>query len=312
MSLEDLFKTRQSDGILVPLLNEHLLLEGQKPSGRSTGVFHPSEVSGFFCPRQWVIIERHRGEFVKEGTPPGLMRTFSIGHKLHEMMQEFISQMGLMYGNYKCKGCKNIYLGFKPDKCGCGSKKFTYEEVKVQDEEKHVDGHTDGLVVIGNFDNIFGKMPKKYIFEFKTINSVGFKNLRKPIEAHREQGGLYLTVLERNRKKRLQELEESGIDKESDVWKVESLPFEGVLIIYMDKGQQAADGLSDLKEYFLEAKEAKKLIEAKFPLMDEAWAHFTSEEKTYPARICQSRTEGHKCKCPKQVIDYCFATLKDK
>src|SRR4051794_34657933 len=82
LSLEDLFKARtKSQGILVPLLNEYLLLEGKKPSGRKTGVFHPSEISGFFCPRQWVIKERHRDELQKEDILPGLMRVFEIGHR---------------------------------------------------------------------------------------------------------------------------------------------------------------------------------------------------------------------------------------
>lgn len=311
MSLEGLFKARQANGLLVPLLNEHLVMEGKKPSGRSTGVFHPSEVSGFFCPRQWVIQERYRSELPIREIGPGLMRTFAIGHKLHDMMQDFLSKMGILYGNFQCKRCEEVYLGLKPEEClSCGKTSFRYLEVKVQDTHLHIDGHTDGVVILGDLDSPF-RHPKKYIFEFKTINSTGFQNLRKPIDAHREQGSIYLTVLDTHRKNRLKELEESGVGTDTDVWKVESLPFEGVIIVYLNKGQQDAEGVRDLKEFLLTAEEAEALMEPKYPLLEEAWHHFTSEEQTLPDRVCDNRTAGHKCRCPKPIIDRCFGINKD-
>src|SRR5690606_26641474 len=108
----------------------------------------------------------------------------------------------------------------------------------------------------------------------------------------------------------LKELEEAGISPDSDVFKVESLPFEGVILLYINKGEQPADGLSDLKEYLVTQDEAHGLVNAKYPLLDEAWAHFKGG--TYPVRICQSRTEAHAKRCPKAIIDYCFATLQDR
>lgn len=311
MSLENLFKARtQSKGILVPLLNEYLLLEGKKPSGRTTGVFHPSEISGFFCPRQWVIKERHRAELPADDILPGLMRVFEIGHRLHDMMQDFIGSMGLMYGTYTCVKCDTDHLGFRPESCTkCGAKRFDYGEVSVDDDDFHIDGHTDGIVVIGDIHSPFRK-PKKYIFEFKTINSMGFKALRKPLEAHREQGSIYLVTLEKARKARLAELEAAGVDRASDVYLVESLPFDGVILLYINKGEQPADGLHDLKEYLVTQDEAQELMKAKYPLLEDAWHHY--ENGTYPHRVCQSRTEAHQRRCPKAIIDLCFGTLHDR
>jgi hypothetical protein len=306
LSLKELFKTRQQNGILIPRLNEFLLLEGKKPSDRKTGVFHPSEISGFFCPRQWVIKERHRGEIPVEGTQPGSMRTFEVGHRLHDMMQDYFSQMGLLYGKFECRKCEETYLGFKPTSCQCGKSDFKYREVRIKDDEYHIYGHTDGIVLI-DFNSL--KKPKKYIFEFKTINPMGYGNLRKEIDDHREQASIYMWTLEKFRQKRLLELEKSGVPKDSDVYKVESIPFDGVIILYMNKGQQPADGLQDLKEYLIPFSEAEKVIEAKYPLLEETWKHYVGG--TYPERICGSRTEGHKCKCPKALIDYCFGTLQD-
>lgn len=311
MSLENLLKARnpKKSGILVPLLNEYLLLEGKKPSDRRTGVFHPSEISGFFCGRQWVIKERHRSELAKDDTLPGSMRVFEIGHRLHDMMQAFFSNMGLLYGRHQCKGCRVEYLGFKPESCsteGCLSKKFKYEEVIIDDPENHVGGHTDGIVVTGKFGSF--RPPKKYVFEFKTINPRGYENLRKEIDDHREQACIYLHTLDKNREKTLKMLEEQGL-QDTDQYRVEALPFEGVIILYMNKGIQPADGEQDLKEYFIPFDEVQGVIDAKYPLLANAWEHFVNG--TYPDRVCKSRTEGHKCKCPKSVIDYCFATLKD-
>jgi len=307
MSLENLLKARnpKRKGILVPRLNEFLLLEGKKPSGRKTGVFHPSEISGFFCPRQWVIQERHREELKKDDTLPGSMRTFEIGHRLHEMMQDFLAQMGLLYGKYKCVKCEEVYLGFKPENCSkCGKSRFDYQEVEIEDEEYHINGHTDGIVVIGNLT----LNPKKYIFEFKTINSNGFRLLRAPLEQHKEQACIYMYVLNKTRKKTLRLMEEMGLQG-TDQYKIESLPFEGAIIMYIDKGQQPADGEQDLKEYFVPFSEMESVIEPKIPLLEEAWEHY--EKGTYPPRICDSRTTGHRCKCPKDILDYCFGSLKD-
>lgn len=317
MSLENLLKARnpKKSGVLVPLINEHLLLEAKKPSGRRTGVFHPSEISGFFCPRQWVIKERHRAELAPEEILPGSMRTFEIGHRLHDMMQAYLSDMGLMFGHHKCKGCHTEHYGFKPEVCGarlpnnldCNSKKFKYNEVVIDDPEYHIGGHTDGVIVIGDMNALI-KKPKKYIFEFKTINPRGYENLRKEIDDHREQASIYMVTLDKQRQRNMETLRAQGLE-DSDQYRVEELPFEGVILLYMNKGMQPADGTQDLKEYFVPFEEGHQVVEAKYPILDETWAHF--EAGTYPNRVCKGKTEGHKCRCPKAVIGYCFDTLKD-
>jgi len=304
MSLEGLFKARRQKGIIVPLLNAYLILKAQEPNNRETGVFHPSEISGFFCPRQWVIKERYRDSIIEEVDPPGLTRTYDIGSTLHELMQKYLAGMGILFGQHICKKCYTVYYGFKPtEKCSCGCNKFKYEEVKITDTAHHIGGHTDGIVVVDfNPDKMF--LSHKYVFEFKSINPESYSNLRKPLSNHEDQACTYLYALEKEKSNRIKLLTDSGVKETDPVYLVESMPFEGVIIMYQNKGRQPADGMGDLKEYLVPAKGAREVVEKKIPLLDEAWKHFLGE--TLPKATCTCRTDGHKNGCPKSIMDYCF------
>ena len=213
MSLEGLFKAKRQQGILVPLLNEYLILKGKEPDGRATEVFHPSEISGFFCPRQWVIKERHRKELPSEEVYQGSERTFEIGHRLHSMMQDWFSGMKVLFGGHKCKGCHEVYYGFQPDRCECGSRKFKYQEVRINYPKYHIGGHTDGIAV-KNFDPDKMYLAEKFVFEYKTMNPEQFALLRKPLDAHVEQACIYMYVLDRQREERLEELRKYGVPQD--------------------------------------------------------------------------------------------------
>lgn len=290
-------------------LEEYLLTKPM--DNRKRGVLHPSEISGEFCPREYVLLEMHPEHYAKNKPSPNLQRIFDVGHKIHDLMQEYYADAGLLYGTYECiRHCLDCplqarFYGFYP-KTYCPLNrldydgktplpKWMYKEVRIRDDRLNIEGHTDGIIV----------MPLgKFIWEFKTIRNSGFVALVEELDKHREQALIYLYCEQKQANKRAKWYEQqlkTNLNSPSyykDNFKVESMDYAGVIIQYMNKDTQ------ELKEFvikndgrveqFIKEKE-KDLIEA----------NQCKEDNVIPQRRCRNKTEGKtKYKC--RAIDICF------
>ena len=239
--LKDLIKSQEKKGYVIPLLEESALLNGKMDSyKRRRDCFHPSEISGDFCPRAWILGQRDKTLYYEDQVSPQTQWVFDVGTEVHALVQRRLGSTGKLFGLWECKRwCleeRCVYYGFKPEKrCPLNTDhkvKWEYKEVPVIDEELGIYGKTDGVVVLKE---------GKYIFEFKTVNSRTFSTLAEPLDTHKEQAEWYMDVLSRNSHKMeaiLEDMQRQGIDVE-EVLRVQRQPFRGTVIVYMNKDTQA-------------------------------------------------------------------------
>jgi CRISPR/Cas system-associated exonuclease Cas4 (RecB family) len=174
------------------LLKSHLESKA-KNNDRKYDYFHPSEFSD--CVRK--ITYLHMGEVGNNKISGDLQRVFDNGHGMHHRYAEYLSDMGLAYGVWKCKNpfCNEEYgrgelLGIPKredpcDKCGCSD--YSYEEVQVFSEEYMFKGHVDG---------IFKLADEFYVVDYKSMFSFQFKKLSGPLEKHVIQLTIYIWLLD--------------------------------------------------------------------------------------------------------------------
>lgn len=238
--LKDLIKNQEKRGYVLPLLDESALMNGKKDSmKRRRDVFHPSEISGDFCPRSWLLGQRDPSLYEKREIPASLQWIFDVGTEVHELVQKRLGDTGKLFGLWKCTNGTpeggSMYYGFKPEKTQLPGReawtKWEYVEVPVRDDDLNIAGHTDGIVVLDQ---------GKYIFEFKTANSRTFSTLAEPMDLHKEQASWYLDILSRNSWKVEEELEQMQAEGKdvADILRVQRQPFKGTVIVYMNKDTQ--------------------------------------------------------------------------
>lgn len=156
MALKDLFNTMKSEGIVLPRLDRYLLTNNDPSEMHSHAYTSPSGI--YSCIRSQMY--RVMGER-KDGSPnPRLQRIFDMGHKIHEMLQGYLKDEGILL----------------------------LDEAPVYSDKYKVMGHTDGILQISPV--ALG------ILEIKSINSDGFKNLLAAKPDHIKQANVYMLCLE--------------------------------------------------------------------------------------------------------------------
>lgn len=316
--LAELLKTRQKPGYIIPIYEGQALKDGQKDSlHRRRDVFHPSEISGDFCPRSWLLHYRDVGLYAKRKITPQNQAWFDVGTALHSMVQERLGNAGVLWGNWICnRWCLDercTHVGFKPDDRVCPKidtrkPQWEYCELPVVDEELNIGGSTDGVCVLP-----IGK----YVFEFKTANTNTYDTLVEPLEIHKEQSMWYLDILsrkDRELEKMFMLLQADGIDTAENL-SVVRMPFRGVIILYMNKNDQS------LREFIVdyhtkvhlpakvriedeEDLTVKEVIEEKKILLKETLVHM--EKGTLPPKldVCISKSCARARRC--NASNVCF------
>lgn len=274
------------------ILEQHLWGLNNLPRDRSIDEFHPSEISKGFCPRQFCLKQKNKS-LIKTEIDSDLRLIFDTGSALHYQFQNYLAFMGILWGYYHCKECRNfcktVCLSTKPDRCLCNTKmkpKFKYEEIPLKDTEFKIAGKTDGILfpILGN---------KKYVFEFKTCNSNIFSFLKEPFKDHKVQANIYLWVLERMRQAYNNLSDNKKLNaKERDFHKIN---FSGIIIMYYNKDN------SDYKIFILPYDE-KIILNTITPILELIKISLESLEKNeLPQRICKKPSK----KC--NFSEICFS-----
>lgn len=239
--LKDLIKSREKGGYVIPILDETALLAGKVATyKRRRDCFHPSEISGHFCPRAWLLGQRDKTLYYEQTVDVQTQWRFDVGSTLHELVQERLGLSGKLFGVWKCKRwCMEercMHYGFKPEDGTCPMNmpkkaKWEYCEVAVIDEELEIHGKTDGILLLKT---------GKHVFEFKTANSRTFSTLAEPLDEHKEQASWYIDVLTRSSWKieqNLEQMKQDGFNVDESL-RVVRQPFKGAVIVYMNKDTQ--------------------------------------------------------------------------
>lgn len=277
---------------------------------RARGVFHPSQISGMFCPRRWCFSEMEPVENLP--LPYNLRLTFDIGHVVHMLLQFYLGDAGYLYGQYVCRMCGATVVGFKPaEPCpACGaeeplnlgmnainSRVWWYKEIDVRNDELLITGHLDSILVINN---------EKYIGEFKSINDRGYSNLIGPLDSHKEQGMLYLWCLDQDKEGRIftanrvfNTFPAFYSAAQERILEVENLPYKGVFVVYFNKNDQ-----KKLRDFFIpnDIKVTQFIDRKRMEILPALkWKRHSGP---LPERICESKADARQRKC--DYVELCF------
>lgn len=210
---------------------------------RSYDHYHPSEFGKCLRMQQYKhyawkgLIEVTHPEPISEKH-----RLFDKGHNMHDRWSNYFDEIGnILLGRWRCKNplcymfddngqikkdyClediyKNkkarIYEGkdgpiFKPEKCVCGCRDFTYLETKVSAPELNIKGHSDIVLNCENLkeerfkevrisynDKFLPKGKSKVVIDMKTCGSNAWKNQIISKGAHKDyliQLTIYIHIL---------------------------------------------------------------------------------------------------------------------
>lgn len=158
--------------LISQLIDQYLLFKQNSNKERSYKVFHPSAFGK--CLRR-MMYQKYVSEGImpppsEQTVEPRMVRIFDTGHSMHSRWAGYMEEIGVLRGVWKCYNplCDKIYgldekIGcFKPVECEkCKSKKFTYEEVTVDDKELNFHGHCDQVLDFSNIREDF-KNSKEY------------------------------------------------------------------------------------------------------------------------------------------------------
>ena len=162
MAFKDMFMSmdKAKRSYVTGALDLYLTQQANKPNDRAVNVNAPSQAGK--CQRANYYM---RTQTESDGSiDPRTQRIFDNGTYTHERLQSYMLDMGLLI---------------------C-------DEVPLINEQYNIQGHTDGILDIGN-DEIA-------VLEIKSINERGFTTLKDAKEEHKQQGLIYLYCLEERRK----------------------------------------------------------------------------------------------------------------
>lgn len=201
-SLEKYVKSKKVPTRLTGEIERHLLTRPRDTS-RRTDIIHPSALcKADFCVRAsyFTIL----GQGVVEETPNlRLQSIFDEGHAIHHKWQNWVREMGNLYGKWKCLSCSHVFTALSPHNCSlCGSGILQYAEVTLYDDDLMIAGHTDGWVQ---------SLGPDFLIEIKSIGagtirveqpsllrdadlSQAWRNIRRPFPTHIRQGLLYIEL----------------------------------------------------------------------------------------------------------------------
>lgn len=235
--LADLADTKKVETTLLGDIQKHLLHKSTMPTDRRQDILHPSEMAkADWCPRQSYF----RLAGVTPSNPQAKKFSFQLegifaeGHEIHRKWQQWLTDMGVLWGKWLCTSCGFKTTGTSPMFCNGCNRIMEYREVPLEAEEKYlIAGHEDGAIWdkktlvevksigIGTLRFEAPELLRKYqvvttdgkkIYDMDAL----WNGLRRPLGSHIRQTAIYLALAQ-----------EMG------------LPFDTVVFLYEFKANQA-------------------------------------------------------------------------
>lgn len=252
-----LAKTKSSRGVVIPEVKKVMLRrKNESRSLHRTNIIFPSEMArGDWCPRATYYRMCDYPE-PASSTSFTLENVFSEGNAIHLKWQNWLSDSGLLWGDWKCSRCgEYVRDSIKPEDRSFGDcvgtgwidlskhvqgqldrpfpHDWKYKEVTLKSTTLPISGHADGALIVHNtlielkslgIGTLRFEAPK--LLEDNTYEVSGkkildiegiWKNFHKPLLAHIRQGNIYLWMAEQN-----------------------GLPFDKISFVYEFKANQQA------------------------------------------------------------------------
>ena len=208
-ALSRLKETYRSKDVLLPKIERHVMRSttGDRPDDHSMKYMHPSDMANpDWCGRRdYYRIVGTESEKESMANPSFRMNNvFAEGHTIHGKYQDWLWEMGVLYGAWLCLSCRLVWEDTSPRQCmACGSPRLMYREVPLFREL--VGGHADGAVHdldewsglieiksigMGTLRMEAPRMYQRYL-DGETLENVWWK-IQRPFGTHIKQAQLYL------------------------------------------------------------------------------------------------------------------------
>jgi DNA-directed RNA polymerase subunit RPC12/RpoP len=209
-NLKDLKDTYKRKDVLLPSVERHVLKQAQMPSDRRSDIMHPSEMAkSSWCGRHdYYRIVGEPINYKGRSASFRLENIFDYGHSVHAKYQRWLQEMGILWGKWSCKECKNEWLSDTPAECpNCHSKRIRYKEVPLVSEELMIAGHSDGIVLLNDVYKMIEiktvgigtlrfesyDLFDKYQKENLTLEELWW-HIKRPFSTHIRQGQIYMHI----------------------------------------------------------------------------------------------------------------------
>lgn len=160
---------KDKDGVsLKAVLQKHRAkLLREKPLSRQGKSFSPSSLTWSYCRRLKVAQLAGKAEIFYDKVAPAQQTIFDMGNLMHDLVQGYFWEIGILKGTFKCIKCnKNYDELLAPKECPKGhpSKYMLYREVKMKNEQYSLNGRCDGILAIEN---------EEHLVDIKSISNRG-------------------------------------------------------------------------------------------------------------------------------------------
>jgi hypothetical protein len=198
---------RQPDDLFGDI-QRHVLKKAAQPSGHRHNVIYPSEV----VKNNWCM----RATFYRITRGPQPRSTsftreniFAEGNGTHTKWQAWLSEMGRLEGEWRCRRCSHQFYAFAPTACPqCTSMYFDYREIRFNAPDLMLGGRCDGycpndkcLIEIKTMGlgGLRYEQPN-FVARYEMATEKGtvvdlmrlWKDFRRPLPSAVKQGNLYL------------------------------------------------------------------------------------------------------------------------
>jgi len=199
---------REGDRIL-PVMERHVMRSIKENAERDPGWMHPSDmVKPDWCGRHdYYRIIGTPVEKTSQRNPSFRMNNvFAEGHAIHGKYQQWLWEMGVLFGMWQCLECDHRFGALSPERCQfCLSNRIIYKEVPLRRNRHMVEGHADaavhglegwdGLVEVKSIGirTMAFEAPRLYqrYLNGEAAEDIWWK-IQRPFPTHMRQGQLYL------------------------------------------------------------------------------------------------------------------------
>lgn len=159
---DDKYVEKDLEGVSLKgvLQRGRIKLTKERHSQLQTVSFSPSTITYSYCRRAKIGQMAGAISLYYDKPAPRLQLTFDLGHAIHDVVQGYFWDLGMLKGSYQCLKCDKIYHDLvAPTSCPSGKKTherkhMRYKEVKATNEEYMINGRCDGILVIDGEEHI--------------------------------------------------------------------------------------------------------------------------------------------------------------
>lgn len=229
--LRQLLATAKTETRILGAIQRHLMVrvDEKQVEYQTQPVIHPSEMCKTdWCPRATFF--RLVGAPAAEAEPNAftLENVFQEGHDIHHKWQNWLWEMGILRGRFRCNSCGGVKVEVSPQSCSaCGAGRWAMEylEAEFRSEKYLIAGHADGDIADDDNEELCPLLEVKSIgtgtlrFEapsllakhtHKAKDDDGtektlvdyeglWRDIKRPFPSHLRQGTIYLAVSGRQR-----------------------------------------------------------------------------------------------------------------